>query len=83
MSRSRKRVPVFADRNPWAKREANRKVRRFHGDVSDGKWYRKLYNPYNIKDFWWDQRWGRTWPMETWDEFMERRSEDIARAYRK
>lgn len=39
-------------RRQWCKRQANRVVRRSE-DVSDGKSYRKFYNPYNICDYKW------------------------------
>jgi hypothetical protein len=36
---------------PWAKRWANKTVRRFVGEVQDGKWYRKLYESWEIRDY--------------------------------
>lgn len=51
MSRSFKKTPGWADSNPFAKRQANKKVRRYAGDLSDGKGYRKLYDPWDICDW--------------------------------
>ena len=39
------------DRNPWAKNQANRMVRRFTGVIADGGSYKKLYEQYDICDF--------------------------------
>jgi hypothetical protein len=59
MSRSRKKNPVRKDTSgssyrKFAKREANRRVRRTL-DVADGKSYRRIYDPWNIND--WVYRW--------------------------
>ncbi len=55
MSRSVKKSPVFKDQQHlstgWTKRQAGKAVRRFKGDVQNGKWYRKLYCPWNICDY--------------------------------
>uniref|UniRef100_A0A4Y8Q2S8 Uncharacterized protein n=1 Tax=Paenibacillus athensensis TaxID=1967502 RepID=A0A4Y8Q2S8_9BACL len=55
MSRSVKKSPVYTDhRTPgtrWSKRRASKAVRRFRGEVQDGKWYRKLYCSWNICDY--------------------------------
>ncbi len=51
MARSRKNVGVYKDRNPWAKRQANKKVRRYKGVLCNGKMYRKLYCSYDICDW--------------------------------
>lgn len=51
MSRSYKKVGGFCDRNPWAKRCANKRVRRHKGDLPDGCWYKRLYEQYDICDF--------------------------------
>lgn len=53
MSRSY-RVSQFGDsygssHRKWAKRQAAKAVRRYRG-ISDGKMYRKLFNPWNITD---------------------------------
>jgi len=54
MSRSYKKVPGFTDysrgRTKWAKRQASKKVRHTE-DVPNGKGYRKLYNPWDIRDW--------------------------------
>ncbi|MHA6533868.1 hypothetical protein [Paenibacillus sp. BAC0078] len=55
MSRSVKKHPVWNDqRSPgsvWAKRQASKAVRRYTRGISDGKWYRKVYCPWNIRDY--------------------------------
>lgn len=50
MSRSFKRVSGFCDSNPWAKNQANQRVRRFKGELPDGCSYKKLYERWNICD---------------------------------
>jgi hypothetical protein len=35
----------------WAKKWASKRVRRFAGEVQNGKWYRKLYEPWEIRDY--------------------------------
>lgn len=62
MSRSYKHTPVVTDRSgrpgsaKYFKRQANRKVRHTF-DVPNGKAYRRVYNPWNIRDyiFYWPQ----------------------------
>ncbi len=49
MSRSYKKHPGFVDRNPFMKRQANKKVRRTSG-ITNGKSYRKVSDPYSICD---------------------------------
>jgi hypothetical protein len=51
MSRSYKKTPGWCDRNPHAKRQANKRVRRTRGPIPDGRWYRKLYCSWNICDW--------------------------------
>lgn len=51
MSHSRKKFPGFVDRNPFAKNQANRRVRRFKGEVGDGGWYKKNYDQWDICDW--------------------------------
>lgn len=50
MSRSRKKTWGVCDRCPYAKRQANKKVRRTPG-ISSGGSYKKVYDPWNICDF--------------------------------
>jgi hypothetical protein len=50
MSRSYKKNPGYADRNPWAKNQANRKVRRTF-EVPNNGGYKRLYCSYNIRDY--------------------------------
>jgi len=51
MARSFKHTPGWCDRNPKAKKLANRRVRRYKGNLSDGCEYRKLSEPYDICDY--------------------------------
>jgi len=55
MSNSVKKAPVYTDHQTpstrWSKRQANKAVRRFMGDVQNGKWYRKLFCSWNICDY--------------------------------
>lgn len=52
MSRSRKKVAGFVDRNPFMKKYANRRLRRKSVDyeMANGKAYRKENCPYDICD---------------------------------
>ena len=50
MSRSFKKVPGHCDRNPFAKKVANRKVRR-DWTIPSGGAYRKAYESWDICDF--------------------------------
>jgi hypothetical protein len=54
MSRSRKK-PSYSDysRNHtcWAKRQASKAVRRYQGELTDGKIYKKVYCSYDIFDY--------------------------------
>ena len=55
MSRSRKNVSCFSDYsrnyNWWAKRQASKAVRRFNGEIKNGKSYRKVFCSYDICDY--------------------------------
>ncbi|WP_223070222.1 hypothetical protein [Paenibacillus caui] len=55
MSRSVKKSPVWTDHHTpgtrWSKRQASKAVRRFTGDVQNGKWYRKLFCSWDICDY--------------------------------
>lgn len=35
----------------YAKRQANKKVRRYKGPIPDGSSYKKIYNSWNISDY--------------------------------
>lgn len=50
MARSMKK-PWICDSNPWAKRQANKRVRRENMKIPNGKQYRKLYCSYDICDW--------------------------------
>ena len=54
MSRSYKHTPICSDRDDgakWWKNQANRKVRRYKGELPKGKFYRKIYNSWEIHDY--------------------------------
>ncbi|MBD2865932.1 hypothetical protein [Paenibacillus oceani] len=55
MSRSFKNSPVMTDHvtpgTRWAKRQAAKAVRRYAGCLTNGKSYRKVFNPWNICDY--------------------------------
>lgn len=53
MSRSFKKTPIVKDGHSGkpGKRLANRKVRRFKGRIPNGRWYRKLYESWDIHDY--------------------------------
>jgi len=53
MCRSYKKKPWMCDRNPWAKREANKRVRRYKKTIVNGNAYRKITNPWDICDYKW------------------------------
>jgi len=61
MSRSYKHHPFCTDRKhgaKWWKSQANRKVRHTF-NIPNGKAYRKVYNPWNIRDYvWYESRHG-------------------------
>jgi len=50
MSRSYKKTAGFCDRSPFAKKEANGRVRRTP-DLPNGSGYKKVYESWNIHDF--------------------------------
>ena len=53
MSRSYKKFPLWKDNGPgsaWSKRVANKKVRRTF-DIPNGRAYKKVYDTYNIHDY--------------------------------
>lgn len=53
MSRSRKRpfYNMYSKKyTKWAKRQANKVVRKFKSGLSDGKFFKNLYCSWNIRD---------------------------------
>ena len=53
MSRSKKHTPIVKDNTKGrrlAKRMANKRVRKYKKELSDGRAYRKVYNRYDIYD---------------------------------
>lgn len=51
MSRSRKKTPIIKDRVPGMKRLANKKIRRHSEEIPKGKGYKKLFESYDISDY--------------------------------
>ena len=51
MSRSYKKTHIWKDSAGDHKRWANKKVRRYKGDLKNGKHYRKVYDQYSICDY--------------------------------
>ena len=50
MSRSWRKTGYLGDKaNKWKKRQASKKARKT--EIPDGRAYRRVYNPYNIRDF--------------------------------
>ena len=68
MSRSRRKSPCFHIGCPKEKRTANRLVRRYKGELSNGNFYKKLYESYSIID----------WIM--FDERQVRKNKEFRRA---
>ena len=74
MSRSFKKHPWVCDRNPWMKNYANRRFRRYNGEVQNGKWYRKYTCPYDICDWkflYSDKECDRWWAEPKYRYFMK------------
>ena len=51
MSRSRRKSICRKMRNPFMKNQANRRVRRFTKELSNGKEYKKLFCSWMISDY--------------------------------
>lgn len=51
MSRSLKKRPVVKDSVPRAKKKANRRVREYEDDISNGNSYRKLTDSWDISEY--------------------------------
>ena len=51
MSRSYKSTPGWCDSSTFGKRQANKRVRHYKGDLSNGKSFKKLYCSYDICDY--------------------------------
>ena len=73
MSRSYKKYPCSKDGGParvkFAKREANKKVRRTD-DIPSGKSYRRVFEPWDIHDCinYWPWREAKAWYEENKDD---------------
>lgn len=74
MSRSYKKQPYTKDGGPtrvkFAKRKANKKVRRTN-DVPSGKSYRRVFEPYDIHDY------INYWPWHEAKEWYEANKDDV------
>lgn len=59
MSRSYKKFPFCkCERScKWGKRQANKKVRRYKGEISDGHEYQKIFNSWEICDYCFSETW--------------------------
>ncbi len=56
MSRSYKKTPITKDGSTWHKRQANKRVRRFKGDLANkGTGFRRLYDQYSLCDWKWHE----------------------------
>jgi len=62
MSRSVKKNAVCPDRNPWAKKQANRRVRRI--DIASGCAYKRAYESWNICDWRWSESLTEMWKTQ-------------------
>ena len=64
MSRSFKHTPHCKCEKSckWGKKQANKRVRHYKGEIGNGKNYRKLYNSYDICDY---------YHIETWQGFKK------------
>ena len=71
MSRSYRHTPVIKDHNKGAKREANHRVRRAKYLVGKGKYYRKLYERYDVCD------WRQYITLNSWIACGERRAKEF------
>jgi len=76
MSRSYKKNPYIKDGSAKAKRFANKKVRRYKEDIPDGKFYRKIFDPYNISDWSYGMSWNEYWKTELAN--WKKREEELA-----
>lgn len=64
MSRSYKHELVIKDHNKGAKNFANRRVRRFRGEIADGSSYRKITERWDICD--WKMRYNPETRVRSW-----------------
>lgn len=84
MSRSRKKCGVIKDNGrskKYDKRLANKAVR--HRDLASGCAYKRVYNQYNICDYW-HGVWGRSfWRSHEWFGSEEEYQAYLRRLYNK
>lgn len=53
MSRSYRKFPMRKFNRSGMKKVANRRVRRYKGEIADGKDYKKVFNSWDISDYCW------------------------------
>ncbi len=78
-------------RRQFAKRAANKTIRRYQGHIPNGKAYRKLYNPWDICDWRWKVdaelglygHWQILRGKMTYEEAVKEAKEGVAKARRK
>lgn len=51
MSRSFKKHPMYCDRNPYMKNQANRKIRRNKKEAFNNSSFKKVFESWEIKDY--------------------------------
>lgn len=74
MSRSYKKTPVSKDGGckKWVKRQAAKAVRRYDGKIAKGGSYKKLFEQWNICDYWSYEEWNvhtkRSYEMYGWNK---------------
>lgn len=59
MGKSYKKFPFCKceDSCKWGKKQANRRVRRYKGELGNGREYKKLYNSWDICDYYFSETW--------------------------
>lgn len=59
MSRSYRKFPLCkCERScKWGKKQANKRVRRYKGEISNGRNYKKLYESWEICDYAFSETW--------------------------
>lgn len=68
MSRSYKKFPMIkcGGCEKWGKVFANRRVRRYKGEISNGSEYKKIYESWDIHDYQYTQF--REWAIQEWEQ---------------
>jgi hypothetical protein len=73
MSRSYRKPYVREEKKKWAKRQANKRVRRCK-NLQDGCRYKKIYNSWNICDYgwYWDKPINDNGELKRWKKFLSK-----------